>query len=153
MNIDSTAGQSRARRLAGTTTRWLLAIGNAVVVGRYLLLSLWILFGGRQEVLTGERHEWPVGVLVVAAVACVAASSLLVSMIRLRRHPASGRIGIVASLLVLSTLELLESTMLVAEYGMPGPGEWDVVAFGPALLGWALLNGWGLRGPRRTAQS
>lgn len=117
-----------------------LAAGNFLIFLRHFLASVWVLFGLRQEVVTGTGYQWPVDVSVFSLFSLFFSLLLLVAIffVLSKRHVAKSLLVICLSFFFLA--ECYETVMLHLTYGPIRIDEITAYAYGPLMLVWTFFN-------------
>lgn len=113
--------------------------GNMIIVGWYLLVSIWVLLGLRVEVLTGESYVWPLEVMLMSLFVLLLSLILLAATFRAWKRRHFFKVT-AACLAVLAVIELYETVMLHILYGPLRLEHVSVYISGPLLIAWAALN-------------
>lgn len=117
---------------------FLLFLGNLLVLGRYMLISVPVLFA-IHEMLAGSS-EWPPRVIIGSSIALVVSLTFLLALFGIWPRFGRSKPIVVACLVALSVMEFYESIMLHITYGPMQAGDVSAYIYGPLLLTWAVVN-------------
>jgi hypothetical protein len=135
----------------GRLPRFFLMSVNLLVLARHMLLSAWVLFGGRQEVVTGHGYQWPMTASVLSAMSFLASSVFAVSLLGVMMNKWRLEKAVVACLAFFTLREIYESIMLHVLYGPMKITDFSAYLYGPLVAVLVVVNWWFLlrkQGPR-----
>lgn len=117
-----------------------LTAGNSLIFFRHFLASAWVLFGLRQEVVTGSSYQWAIDVRFFAFVAFIFSIIFLISIIRVWFNHQFSKKLVLLCLLFFFLAECYETFMLHITYGPIKIDEVTAYIYGPLVFSWALIN-------------
>lgn len=124
--------------------RFLLMAANFFVLARHMLFSAWVIFGGRQEIATGDSYQWPLVASVLSVASFLVSLALAFALLGVLMNRWCLERVVVACLAFFVLYEGYESIMLHVLYGPMKITDFSAYLYGPlvailAVINWRLL--------------
>ena len=126
----------------GRASRFFLMSANFIVLARHMLFSAWVLFGGRQEVVTGNGYQWPITTSVISAVSFLVSSVFAISLIGVMMNRWRLEKLVIVCLAFFALREGHESIMLHVLHGPMRITDFSAYLYGPLVTILAVVNWW-----------